>query len=274
MVYNAQSISEQFDQYGAREWERLVATPVDEISLHIHTQLLHQFVPAEASVLEIGAGAGRFTQVLAQIGVRVTVADISPGQLALNRQFAAQLGFARAVADWQVVDICDLSRYPNGAFDRVVAYGGLFSYVLDQRDQALEECIRVLQPGGLLLASVMCLHGSAHRFLMGVLGLPPAVDQVVVETGDLTPTTVPERKGNYMHMFRARELRDWIEAHGLHILAMRASGVLANGYGDELIPIRQDSVKWSHLLWLEERASAEPGCLDMGTHLIFVARRD
>ncbi len=55
---------------------------------------------------------------------------------------------------------------------------------------------------------------------------------------------------------------------------MCASGVLANGYEGDLRPIRQDPVKWAELLSMEQEASAEPGCLDMGTHLIFVAGRN
>ncbi len=274
MIYDAQSISAHFDQYGVREWERLVATPVDEISLYIHTQVMRLYVPAGSRVLEIGAGAGRFTQVLAQVGARVVVADISAGQVALNRQFAAQLGFDSAVEDRQVMDICDLSRYPDGMFDRVVVYGGPFSYVLDRRDQALGECLRVLRPGGLLLGSVMCLWGSAHRMLAGTLDLPPEINQAVTSTGDLTPSTIPGRKGNFMHMFRSRELSEWLTSRGLRVLALSASGVLATGYGGELEPVRQDPVKWAELLRMELEASAEPGCLDLGTHLIFVVERE
>jgi SAM-dependent methyltransferase len=274
MTFDAQSISAYFDQYGTREWERLVATPVDEISLYIHTQVMREHIPAGSRVLEIGAGAGRFTQVLAQIGARVVVADISAGQVALNQQFAAQLSFKGAVEDWHVVDICDLSRFPDGSFDRVVAYGGPFSYVLDRRDQAFSECLRVLRPGGRLLASVMCLWGSAHRMLAGTLDLPPEINQAVTSTGDLTPSTIPARKCNFMHMFRSKELCEWLTARGLRVLALSASGVLATGYGSELDPIRQNPGKWAELLRMELEASAEPGCLDLGTHLIFVVERE
>lgn len=273
MSYDPQSISAYFDQYGQREWDRLVANPVDEISLHIHTHYLHHYIEKGNRVLEIGAGAGRFTQVLAETGARIVVADISSGQVALNRQFAAQLGFAQAVEDWQVVDICDLSRYPDSSFDRVVAYGGPFSYVLEKRGQALAECLRVLRPGGLLLASVMLVWGSAHRALPGVLDLPPAVNQRITASGDLTPATIPERQGNFMHLFRSQEVREWLASYQVSVRTLSASGVLAAAWDAALPAIRSNAEKWAELLRMEVEASAEPGCLDLGTHLIFIAEK-
>lgn len=96
-MYDPNSIAAHFDQYGAREWDRLTGGPLDEINLHLHTNYLRKYIPAGAHVLEIGAGAGRFTQVLAEIGALVTVADISPVQLVLNRAYAEQYNFDRAV---------------------------------------------------------------------------------------------------------------------------------------------------------------------------------
>ena len=55
--YDAQSIAKHFDDYGLREWERLVATPVDEVNLFIRNHYLKKYIPAGARVLEIGAGA-------------------------------------------------------------------------------------------------------------------------------------------------------------------------------------------------------------------------
>jgi len=121
LQYHARHIADYFDQYGEKEWERLVRDPVSEISLHIHTHYLKEYVPANARVLEIGAGPGRFTQVLAEIGAKVVVGDISPGQLELNRKYAEKYGFAQAVKSWELVDLCDLSRFDSRSFDRVVA---------------------------------------------------------------------------------------------------------------------------------------------------------
>jgi 2-polyprenyl-3-methyl-5-hydroxy-6-metoxy-1,4-benzoquinol methylase len=270
--YDPASITRHFDDFAGREWERLVRTPADEVSLHVHTQVLAKHLGPGRRVLEIGAGPGRFTQVLASLGASIVVADISPVQLELNRRFAGKFGFDRAVEAWQQADICDLARWAAGAFDAVVAYGGPFSYVLDRRDAALAECLRVLRPGGLLFASVMALWGSAHVALPGVLTLPPAANRAIVETGDITAATFPGRTGQFMHLFRAGELRGWLAAAGLEILEISASSCLSTTWNEALAQIRDNAETWNDLLRIEVEASADAACLGMGTHLIAVAR--
>jgi ubiquinone/menaquinone biosynthesis C-methylase UbiE len=271
--YDPEAVARYFDQFGRQEWERLTATPVDEVSLHVHAHYLREYVPRGARVLEIGAGAGRFTQVLAELGARVVVADISPVQLDLNRHYAEQYGFYHAVEAWQQVDACEMGCFADGAFDCVVAYGGLFSYVLERRDAALGECLRVLRSGGLLLASVMSLWGSAHRALTGVLEIPVEINQRIIATGDLTAETWPARKDNYMHLFRTGELRAWLAGSGLVNLCLSASYCLSTGYEEVLRQVREDAARWNELLRMEIEACAEAGCLDMGTHIIAVGRK-
>lgn len=270
--FDPAQIARYYDEYGEKEWERLVANPVNEASLHVHTHYLKKYIPAGAEVLEIGAGAGRFTHILAEMGAKVTAADISPRQIALNRQHAEELGFAGKVADWQVADIRHLAQFEDASFDHVVAYGGPFSYVLDERDSALQACLRVLRPGGMLLLSVMSLWGTIHMALNGVLALPVEVNRKVIASGDLVPETY-DNEGHYMHMFRADELRSWLAGSGVQVLTLSAANALTNTWGEQLAEARQDVNVWANLLAWELEASAEPGALDMGTHILAVVAK-
>ena len=271
--YNADAITQYFDEYGIHEWERLVQTPAGQVNLYIHTYYLEKHISKGMRILEIGAGAGRFTQVLARLGTQILVADLSRVQLDLNNQFANELGFKDAVMDWQQTDICDLSRFEPVSFDCIVVYGGPFSYVLDQRDLALAECLRVLRPGGLLFLSVMSLWGTAHRHLDGVLALPVSVNQKITGSGDITSSILPERKGSFMHMFRANELKEWLEQKDLTILDLSASNCISLTWDEMLAEVRDDAEKWNELLRMELEACAEGGCLDMGTHIVAVVRK-
>lgn len=271
--YQPDSVVKHFDEFGEQEWERLARTPADEVSLYIHAHYLKKYILPGQKVLEIGAGAGRFTQVLAELGARIMVGDISGVQLDLNRKFASKYGFHKAIIDWQQMDICNLASFEANTFDAVVAYGGPFSYVLDKKDRALAECIRVVKPGGLLLLSVMSLWGTAHGFLEGTLSLSPDINQKITSSGDLTPATFPERRSNFMHMFRSQELRTWLEDSGLIILEHSASNCISLAWNEKLNEIRANPEKWNELLRMELEACADEGCRGMGTHMLAVARK-
>lgn len=271
-TYDPDWVSRYFDDYGGKEWDRLTARPVDEVSLYLHTELLREYLRPGARVLEIGAAAGRFTQVLAELGCRITVTDLSEGQLELNRQKADELGYDSAVEGRHRLDMCDMACFPNESFDAVVCYGGPLSYVFKQADQALAECRRVLSEGGIFFCSVMSLLGAYHRFLPGVMEIAPELNKIILETGDLTPYTQPDTK-HWCHMFRSPELRDLLVRHGLKVLEMSASSFLSGTWDEKLIEYRKDPAQWNELLRQEKEASRQPGCLDTGTHLIAVCRK-
>ena len=237
--YDAMWVASYFDAEGMREWDRLVSSQVDEVSLFIHTHYLKATIRPGWRVLEIGAGAGRFTQVLADAGARVLVGDISRVQLELNRQLASQYHFADQVEDWLQLDITDMRQLPDASFDAVVAYGGPLSYVMERRDMALKECLRVLKKHGSLLLSVMCLWGSAHRALKGVMQVPLEINRHITGTGDITPDMSPYLH-HYMHMFRSSELVKWLGDSGLQIEALSASGVISTVWNEAIKEIRQE----------------------------------
>lgn len=270
--YNAAQVTKFFDAYGIREWNRLVHGPVQEVSLYIHTHYLEKYVRPGQRVLEIGAGPGRFTQILARLGVSIVVGDLSQVQLDLNKQHASQYDFASAIEEWVQIDICDMKRFASESFDCVVAYGSPLGYVLDRRDQALAECLRVLKPDGLLILSVASLWGSAHRHLDGVLSIPASINRQITTTGDILPGMIVDRE-QFFHMFRAAEMRKWLAAAGVQILAMSASDCLSTGWGEMLTTIRNDVEKWEELLRMEVEACAERESWNMGMHTIAVAQK-
>lgn len=270
--YSADFVTHFYDEYGDREWERLVATPEDLVKLYIHRFYLAKYLQAGMRVLEIGAGAGRFTQVLAELGCRVLVADISPGQLDLNRQHAEKEGFAHAVEDWRQLDICDLSALPDAGFDAVIGYGGPLSYVFERAGQAVAECARVLRPGGVLLVSVMSLWGTAHKALQGILNIPAEQNRNIIASGDISPGNFPGH-AHYCHMFRSGELRDLLLQAGLDVLEMSASNCLSTNWNETLTQNHENLAQWDELLRVELEACCQPGCLDMGTHTLAIARK-
>jgi SAM-dependent methyltransferase len=271
-AFDREVIARIFDAYGDAEWARHDASPMDRVSFHIHRHYLERFVRPGDHVLEVGAGAGRFTIELARLGARVTVVDISAEQLRLNEEHLAEAGLEDGVAARHLADVLDLSGFEDRSFDAVVCYGGPLSWVLDDVDRAVDELLRVTRAGGHALLGVMSRFGSLHAFLptaaeeIGAFGVEEMQD--IVDSGYL-----PDNHSTLgpMHLFTWAELRALLERHRCDIVVASAANFLSIG-NDETCErwIRDDPAMWERFLAWEVASCAEPGAIDGGTHMIAV----
>ena len=271
MRHEPRAIEAYFDELGESEWQRFDRFALGAVHERIHNHFLERFVRPGSRVLDIGAGPGRFTQTLHRLGCRIVVADISDVQLELNRRYGAEKGFGTSIDSHLKLDICDLSSLPAASFDVVVAYGGPLSYVFERRDEAVTSCRRVLKSGGIFLASVMSLWGTLHRHLAALRDLPLSSMADIVETGDLTPDNDPTSQ-HKCHMFHSAELVQLLERHAFCVEALAASNALSTNLEPLLLELRQQPDRWQALLDLECVATAQPGYVDGGTHLLVAGR--
>ena len=273
-LYDANYVARYFDELGEREWTRLVDSPADEIKLYIHSHYLEKHIEQGSLVLDVGAGPGRFTQLLVSLGATVVVADISAQQIDLNKRFAAELNFAHGVKEWRQLDICDMSAFPNEMFDAVVCYGNPLGYVFEKRNEAFTEALRVLRRGGRAFFSVASLWGSLHELLPAVLTIDPAKNAEIVRTGDVYFDDSDGLR-HRSHLFRAGEFQEFLERRReISILDLSTSNCVSAVWGEKLKDIRADSARWSELLGMELEACRQPGCLDIGTNLLAVIAKN
>jgi ubiquinone/menaquinone biosynthesis C-methylase UbiE len=269
--YDAAATARFYDEYGEREWTRFADERTGPVSLAIHIHYVERFVRSGDRVLDVGAGPGRFTIELARLGADITVADLSPGQLELNRQKLESAGVG--VRERVLADVCDLSCFRDEQFDVTVCYGGPLSYVLDRADEAVAELLRVTRRGGHVLMSVMSLVGSFMHAMPGVLEQRrqhgPAALEDVLHTGVL-PTYLSNGHPP-MRLYRSRELRELLAHHPCELVATSAS-TLSDRTHHELVLSLDDETRAS-LIAVEIELAAEPGAVDAGSHLIAVVRR-
>ncbi len=265
-MYDAEYIARFYDDYGEREWERLLADPEQRVSFEVHKRLLDEYVKAGDRVFEAGSGPGRFTIELARIGARIVVGDVSPEQLRLHREKTVEV--ESSIDERVVVDIVDLSRFSDAEFDAVICYGGPISYVLERADDAVAELLRITRPGGYLLLSVMSLLGTLRRFfsffpgLIETHGWNAAVGEVM-RTGILGGEL---NDGHILRMYRWRELKEMLERHPCRVTTASAANFIVLG---------NEEAFGKDERWLEQEIAScrEPGALDGGTHIVAVVQR-
>lgn len=108
-------------------------------------------------VLEIGAGTGQVAAILAR-NWGVTVITIEPWEsLEVIQEFAVQQGVSNDVLAMNV-NAKDMP-FPDESFDAVFGIGSFF--MIDDREQAWKEIIRVTRKGGYIgIAEPMCTLNS------------------------------------------------------------------------------------------------------------------
>ena len=262
-------VRRHFDAAVDSEWGRLADTVEGRVSFEVHRRFLARFVTPGMRVLEIGAGPGRFTGELALLGASVLVTDLSQAQLVANRSRAEEVGYATAVSGWELLDVRDVSRFSDDAFDVVLAYGGPLSYVFDHAHDALRGLFRIITPHGHVVASVMSMLGAYRRFLPAVLELTDEENAHILATGDLRRS---QPEGHVAQLYRAREVQSLVEGAGGAVTAASASHWTGLDHEETLAELEQDPQRWAHYLDREVELAAEAGALDGGTHILFAAR--
>ena len=275
--YDPTIIERHFDKDPSMEWERLDNSPRGKVQFHIHQYYLRKYIKKDDRVLEIGPGPGRFTIELARLGAKISIVDISKEQLKLNEEKVEEAGFEDTIEWRRKLDILNLEGIPDDAFDSIVCYGGLLSYVMEFVDKALDEVIRVTKPGGIILTSVMSSLGTHHHLIRNIFedGVDIGLElfDEVAQTGDVMGK-VAGGGTHHCHMFRWSEYRDILSRHSIEILDVSAANFLSNGlYNEEyLTELMSDSEKWNLFLKWELDFCQEPGVIDGGTHMIVILK--
>lgn len=119
--------------------------------------LLRYREPLSGRVLELGPGAGRFTEYLAELAGELTALEISPDMAEVCRRRVPS-------ATVRVGDMEDLAAVADESLEAVVGTCNVLDVLDDpERRALLAELHRILVPGGLLLFSSHNRDGRVRR---------------------------------------------------------------------------------------------------------------
>jgi len=132
-------------------------------------------VKAGQRVLDLGCGTGALALRSAARGAGVKGIDVNSQMLEIARQKAEDEGLVDTV-DFCEMGVAELDNEQPDFYD-VVMSGLCFSELTaDELTYALEQAMRILKPGGLLLLADEVVPGSlGKRLLNGLIRLPLAI---------------------------------------------------------------------------------------------------
>ncbi len=139
-----------------REWDRLQTRyPYEK---YITVRMMERYLQPGSAILDIGGGPGQYAVHFAKQGHRMTLLDLSDGNVRFAKQKARQYRVKLTALQGNALD---LSRFGDAAFDAVFLMGPLYHLMEEEsRRQALLEAARVLKPGGCLFSSFILMFGG------------------------------------------------------------------------------------------------------------------
>lgn len=276
-VYDSSVPKKYYDVFGDKEWTRLSRDCTGELLYHMHMDVFHHYIHREASVLELGAGAGIFSKELVRLAGQLVVSDISEEQLAINKSKMGELGLEDRIYDFQILDITDLKAISSDQFDTVICVGGALNYTFDKEQAAINEMLRVTKPGGILIVGAVTLFNSIMRYLAAIVGEKKqfGIDATrwLMDRGIQDAEHYPVENENFLHMMTSSELDILFKNQSAQIIEKRAAGVFSLAGEEALAQAKADEEVWDLLLSKEIEFSKDPAYLNTGANFVYVVRK-
>lgn len=134
---------------------------------------------SKPTILEVGAGTGRYSVTLAKQGYQVTAVELIPHNLELLK---SKLDGSEPVTAIQG-NALDLSVFPNASFFLTMLLGPMYHlYTREDKVKALAEAVRVTKPGGYILVAYCMNEPTVIQYVFGLNHL-----HEVMELNMITP---------------------------------------------------------------------------------------
>ncbi len=126
-----------------------------------------------ASILEVGAGTGRYSVSLAKEGYAVTAVELIRHNLEILR---SKLDGSENITVLQG-NAVDLSALPDGAFDVTLLLGPMYHlYTKAEKVRVLSEAVRVTKRGGYILVAYCMNEPTVIQYVFGMNKLHEVMD--------------------------------------------------------------------------------------------------
>lgn len=257
-----EDVRKEWDEL-SKSYDKYFNTLEGKVDHHLRWGLIEGFLPEnrDARILDAGGGTGIVTLPLAQMGYRVTLCDLSLGQLRVAEKKLRKEGLFERI-ELAEADIASLP-FPDEFFNLVLCVRGPLSLATDSL-KAVGELARVMKRGGKI-----CVDASSRYWTaIHESSKDPAIALKLVKF-ELSHACGAHGFGR---VFSPKELGELFEGNSIRVIGI---------YGDFVCSLPAEMRKattwtkksFSRVTEMIERLSKEPSITGMGSDLILLGEK-
>ncbi|OPA75366.1 hypothetical protein BVG16_22530 [Paenibacillus selenitireducens] len=146
---------ERYDEDG-----RLMKDNYHRTEFLLTLRFLDPYMIPGSSILDAGAGTGRYSFHLAEKGHMLTALDLTPKHVKLIQEKANDLNLESRITAY-LGNVMAMEGFEDHSFDVVLCMGPLYHLSnLEEWKTCMKECLRVLKPGGTIAVAYVNRAGA------------------------------------------------------------------------------------------------------------------
>lgn len=179
---------------------------------------INKYIKPGDRVLEVGAGTGRYSHALARQGYVVDAVELVEHNIEIfrkNTQITENVTVIQGNA-------LDLSAFPDGKYDITLLLGPLYHlYTKEDKQQALQEAIRVTRPGGIIFAAYVISDGCLldEGFKRGSFSVAKYVEKGLLDSETFAAKSEPKDLFELVRKEDVNDLMAGFSVSRLHYVA-------------------------------------------------------
>lgn len=150
--------------YSVYDEQNRLASPHGSVEFLTTLRYVERYLAPGMTILEIGAGTGRYSHYFARAGYAVDAVELIPHNIEIFRA-NTEPGENVRVFEGNAVD---LSRFAGDSYDMVLLLGPMYHlYTEEEQFRALSEAVRVTKHGGVTAAAYCMNEATVFCYLFG-----------------------------------------------------------------------------------------------------------
>lgn len=268
-------MSDVIDYYSSYdEWGRLDREPLE---FRVNWHFIKSNLPPRGQVLDNGAGPGKYSMELAQLGYQVTLTDLTPRLVQVAKEKAIELGLIHQFSDFLVRDAKDLSGFTSNQFDAALMLGPFYHLQNEQdRVKAVQELHRVTKVGGIIFAAIRPRSSKILTALMSPTQWKPLDSIAEIKEFKKTGVFNHANKGRFTgaYFFNIEDIQPFFEDCGFETMKLVSSTGIAGGLTKEAWDYWSARGEGDMLMDLIYESAEDPYILGANaSHLLYIGRK-